>query len=287
MPEILAEPASLFTSLQIDAVNFDRATIAGHANNLAKTIQGNLKRSMEAIGVVCGTCYYACIETRQCFNKFSTISPHLYLFVAFICRTSCWAWASSKVPTRCRMPCLDVLTWAVLSPQKTSSSPPALCLSCPLVSQLMGRQVRVFSPASNCSWFCNCSFIAVSSIAVFHPCSAPSAAVFTSDHALKMEWIPQWVAIIGSGYIGLEFSDVYTALGSEVTFIEALPNIMPGFDREIAKLAQRLLINTRSIDFHTNVLATKVTPGTQQSSKAPLHRCIFLNEMTPALVTLL
>ena len=45
--------------------------------------------------------------------------------------------------------------------------------------------------------------------------------MFTSDHALKLEWVPDWIAIIGSGYIGLEFSDVYTALGSEVTFIEA------------------------------------------------------------------
>ena len=44
--------------------------------------------------------------------------------------------------------------------------------------------------------------------------------VFTSDHALKMDWLPKWIAIIGSGYIGLEFSDVYTALGSEVTFVE-------------------------------------------------------------------
>lgn len=41
--------------------------------------------------------------------------------------------------------------------------------------------------------------------------------VFTSDEALKLEWVPDWVAIIGSGYIGLEFSDVYTALGSEGT----------------------------------------------------------------------
>lgn len=39
--------------------------------------------------------------------------------------------------------------------------------------------------------------------------------VFTSDEALKLEWVPDWVAIVGSGYIGLEFSDVYTALGSE------------------------------------------------------------------------
>lgn len=41
--------------------------------------------------------------------------------------------------------------------------------------------------------------------------------VITSDHALKLEFVPDWIAIIGSGYIGLEFSDVYTALGSEVT----------------------------------------------------------------------
>jgi hypothetical protein len=41
--------------------------------------------------------------------------------------------------------------------------------------------------------------------------------VFTSDHALKLEWIPDWIAIVGSGYIGLEFSDVYTALGSDVS----------------------------------------------------------------------
>ena len=40
--------------------------------------------------------------------------------------------------------------------------------------------------------------------------------VVTSDHALKLEFVPDWIAIVGSGYIGLEFSDVYTALGSEV-----------------------------------------------------------------------
>ncbi|GAB0489792.1 hypothetical protein MMPV_004444 [Pyropia vietnamensis] len=85
--------------------------------------------------------------------------------------------------------------------------------------------------------------------------------VFTSDGALRLETVPEWVAIIGSGYIGLEFSDVYTALGSNVTFVEAMPDIMPGFDPEIARVAKRLLISPRPIDFHTNVFATKVTPG--------------------------
>eukprot|EP01018_Ginkgo_biloba_P027208 Gb_37746 [translate_table: standard] len=85
--------------------------------------------------------------------------------------------------------------------------------------------------------------------------------VFTSDHALKLEWVPDWIAIVGSGYIGLEFSDVYTALGSEVTFVEALDQLMPGFDPEIGKLAQRVLINPRKIDYHTGVLAKKITPA--------------------------
>ncbi|KAI3525687.1 hypothetical protein L1887_04675 [Cichorium endivia] len=85
--------------------------------------------------------------------------------------------------------------------------------------------------------------------------------VITSDHALKLETVPEWIVIVGSGYIGLEFSDVYTALGSEVTFVEALDQLMPGFDPEIGKLAQRVLINPRKIDYHTGVFATKITPA--------------------------
>lgn len=85
--------------------------------------------------------------------------------------------------------------------------------------------------------------------------------VYTSDGGLNLETVPEWVAIIGSGYIGLEFSDVYTALGSEVTFIEALPELMPGFDKEIAKLAERLLIRPRAIDSRVGVFASEVTRG--------------------------
>lgn len=85
--------------------------------------------------------------------------------------------------------------------------------------------------------------------------------VYTSDGALELPFVPEWVAIVGSGYIGLEFSDVYTALGSEVTFIEALDNLMPTFDREIAKQAERLLIRDRPIDYRTGVFASEVTPG--------------------------
>ncbi|MBD0268515.1 MAG: dihydrolipoyl dehydrogenase [Cyanobacteria bacterium Co-bin8] len=85
--------------------------------------------------------------------------------------------------------------------------------------------------------------------------------VFTSDEAIRLDWLPDWIAIIGSGYIGLEFSDVYTALGSEVTMIEALDRLMPTFDPDIAKIAERVLINPRAIDTRVGLIAKKVTPG--------------------------
>ncbi len=85
--------------------------------------------------------------------------------------------------------------------------------------------------------------------------------VFTSDEAINLEWLPRWIAIIGSGYIGLEFADVYTALGCEVSMIEALDRVMPTFDPDISKIAARNLIDSRDIDARSGVLATKVDPG--------------------------
>ncbi len=54
----------------------------------------------------------------------------------------------------------------------------------------------------------------------------------------------------------------HQALGSEVTFIEAMDSMMPTFDKEIAKLANRLLIKSRPIDSRTGVFASEVIPGT-------------------------
>ena len=85
--------------------------------------------------------------------------------------------------------------------------------------------------------------------------------VFTSDQGVKLPSLPKWVAIIGSGYIGLEFSDVYSALGCEITLIEAVSELMPGFDRDIAKLAERVLINPRDIETKVGIYAKKIIPG--------------------------
>lgn len=92
-------------------------------------------------------------------------------------------------------------------------------------------------------------------------CEIDGKTVFTSDHAVKLESLPDWIAIIGSGYIGLEFADIYAALGCEITMIEGLDQLMPTFDPDIAKVAQRTLITPRDIETKTGVLATKIIPG--------------------------
>ncbi|MFS8882076.1 dihydrolipoyl dehydrogenase [Synechococcus sp. R55.3] len=85
--------------------------------------------------------------------------------------------------------------------------------------------------------------------------------VFTSDEAVRLEWIPERLAIIGSGYIGQEFADIYTALGSQVILIEALETLMPAFDPDIARLAQRVLIKPRQIQTYVGITAKQVIPG--------------------------
>ncbi|KAF2312751.1 hypothetical protein GH714_039843 [Hevea brasiliensis] len=112
-----------------------------------------------------------------------------------------------------------------------------------------------------------------------HHMKALGKTVITSDHALKLEFVPDWIVIVGSGYIGLEFSDVYTALGSEVTFVEALDQLMPGFDPEIGKLAQRVLINPRKIDYHTGVFASKVDAALIATGRAPFTNGLGLENI--------
>ena len=56
--------------------------------------------------------------------------------------------------------------------------------------------------------------------------------VISSDEALLMERIPEALAIIGAGAVGMEFADIFNAFGVKVTVIEALPRILPLEDAE-------------------------------------------------------
>jgi len=58
--------------------------------------------------------------------------------------------------------------------------------------------------------------------------------VISSDEALILEKAPKTMAIIGAGAVGCEFADVFTAFGTQVTLIEALPGILPLEDGDVS-----------------------------------------------------
>ena len=66
-------------------------------------------------------------------------------------------------------------------------------------------------------------------------------AIVSSTGALELKAVPQRLAIIGAGVIGLELGSVYARLGSKVTVIEYLDRILPGMDLDVAKNFQRML----------------------------------------------
>jgi dihydrolipoamide dehydrogenase len=59
--------------------------------------------------------------------------------------------------------------------------------------------------------------------------------VMTSTEALEIEDIPENLLVVGGGYIGMEMGTVYAALGSKVTVVEALDNILTGADPDLAR----------------------------------------------------
>lgn len=61
--------------------------------------------------------------------------------------------------------------------------------------------------------------------------------IITSDHAIALKKVPEKMAVIGAGVIGLELGSVWRRLGSEVHMIELLPSLFPGADSGMSKQA--------------------------------------------------
>ncbi|MBV4446368.1 dihydrolipoyl dehydrogenase [Clostridium tyrobutyricum] len=65
--------------------------------------------------------------------------------------------------------------------------------------------------------------------------------VIDSTGALSLNSIPDSLAIIGGGVIGIEFANIFNSLGCKVTIVEMLPYILPPIDREISELVRSKL----------------------------------------------
>ena len=63
--------------------------------------------------------------------------------------------------------------------------------------------------------------------------------IMTSTEALDIEDIPNELLVVGGGYIGMELGSVYASLGSKVSVVEALPEILAGADSDLVKVFQK------------------------------------------------
>jgi dihydrolipoamide dehydrogenase len=81
--------------------------------------------------------------------------------------------------------------------------------------------------------------------------------IISSREAMNLPQQPKRMAIIGAGAIGCEFADFYNAVGTEVTLIEMLPQILPNEDEDVARVLKQSF-SKRGITVYTGTKTDKI-----------------------------
>jgi dihydrolipoamide dehydrogenase len=89
-------------------------------------------------------------------------------------------------------------------------------------------------------------------------------SVVSAREALSFDTVPEHLIVVGGGYIGLEIGSVWRRLGTRVTVMEMLPQILPTMDRQVADALYRSL-RKQGIDFK---LETRITALRRIGAKA-------------------
>ena len=123
---------------------------------------------------------------------------------------------------------------------------------------LSGNELQVDSAEGTSVVTANQILIATGSVPVELP-NIPFDGnfVISSTEALKLDSVPERLAVIGAGAIGLEMGSVWSRLGAEVKIIEYTNQIVPGMDKEMASQLQRVL-SRQGMNFELNTEAKSV-----------------------------
>jgi dihydrolipoamide dehydrogenase len=81
--------------------------------------------------------------------------------------------------------------------------------------------------------------------------------IITSKEALDLGSVPKSLLIVGGGVEGCEFASLYSGLGTKVTLVEMMPNVLPLEDEEIASFMAREL-KKRGVEMSVGVTVEKV-----------------------------
>ena len=101
-------------------------------------------------------------------------------------------------------------------------------------------------------------------------------ACIDSTAALELDKVPKSMLVIGGGVIGIEMATAYSAFGTKVTIVEALPKILPLMDGELSKMLKKsmqeknieILTGTKVLSVETTALGAKVNVETEQGNKS-------------------
>src|SRR5438046_3871515 len=86
--------------------------------------------------------------------------------------------------------------------------------------------------------------------------------IVDSTGALELPQVPKRMVVIGGGVIGLELGSVWRRVGAEVTVAVFLAQILPGFDSDVRKAANKIF-KKQGFDFR---LSTKVTKAERKGA---------------------
>lgn len=103
--------------------------------------------------------------------------------------------------------------------------------------------------------FDHCIIAAGSSVARIPGLPYDDPRIIDSTGALKLEKIPKHMLVIGGGIIGLEMASVYSALGSNISIVEFMDQIIPGADEDLVRPLYRRIKNRYAAIY----LKTRVT----------------------------
>lgn len=130
------------------------------------------------------------------------------------------------------------------------------------------RFIAVDGPEGHCQLTAENILIATGS----RPAALPGVPfdgerILSSTEALALSSVPEHLAIIGAGYIGLELGSVWSRLGAQVTVIESRNQILPDMDGDLSNEAQKLLAR-QGLEFQLGDSCRKIA---FQNGKVSVH----------------
>jgi dihydrolipoamide dehydrogenase len=130
-----------------------------------------------------------------------------------------------------------------------------------------GKKVVKFSRA----------IIAAGSQAVKLPFMPEDERIVDSTGALQLKSIPKRMLVVGGGIIGLEMATVYSTLGSRIDVVEMLDGLMPGADRDLVKVWEKMnahrfghiMLKTKTVGAKATKAGIEVTFEGEKGPKEP------------------